>query len=206
MRVPRQLLAALYVLVVLALVTVPAAGAAASVRTSKPASTASPKTARVTLAMGGAFHGGGVLTGARLYVNGGASYQHGRLSLPVANVTVAPSGKRAILALAGSVRLTARGHQLVLAKLQVRFGPQGNVTFSTKLSGGGRAGVFTGMANSSPVTASGVSATSAPVALGDAGNRLIAKLLRLPVEEVQAQFIGNIKIPAVAASRHAGQG
>jgi hypothetical protein len=28
----------------------------------------------------------------------------------------------------------------------------------------------------------------------------------LPVEEVQARFIGSIKIPAVAASRHAGQG
>jgi hypothetical protein len=156
--------------------------------------------------MGGAFHGGGVLTGARLHAHGGARYQRGRLSLPVANVTVTPSRKRATLGLAGSVRLTARGHQLVLAKLQVRFGPQGNVTFSTKLSGGSRAGVFTGMANSSPVTASGVSATSAPMALGDAGNRLIAKLLGLPVEEVQAQFIGDIKIPAVAASHHVGQG
>jgi hypothetical protein len=155
--------------------------------------------------MGDAFHGGGVLTGARLDADGGASYQNGRLSLPVANVTVAPSGKRAILALGGSVRLTARGHQLVLAKLQVRLGLHGNVTFSTKLSGGGRAGVFTGTANSDPVTASGVSVTSAPMALGDAGNRLIAKLLGLPVEEVQAQFIGNIKIPAVAASHHAGQ-
>jgi hypothetical protein len=147
----------------------------------------------------------GCSPGARVYVTGGASYQHGRLSLPVANVTVASSGKRAILALAGSVRLTAGRHPLVLAKLQVTLGPQGNVTFSTKLSGGGRAGVFTGMANSSPVTASGVSATSAPMALGDAGNRLIAKLLGLPVEEVQAQFIGSIKIPAVAASRRALQ-
>jgi hypothetical protein len=154
--------------------------------------------------MGSAFHDGGVLTGARLYARGGVRYQHGKLSLPVMKVTV--SGKRATLALGGSMRLTARGHRLVLAKLQVRFGPQGDVTFSTKLSGGGRAGVFTGMANSSPVHASGVSASSAPMALGDDGNRLIAKLLGLPVEEVQAQFIGDMKTPKVAASRRAGRG
>jgi len=199
---PRHLESACLRLVLLALASLAAGAVPASGRMSDRGVATAASAPHVTLGMGSALHGGGVLTGVRLHASRGASYQKGKLSLPVAKLTLA-SGGSAILALRGSVRLTDRGHELLLSKLQIRFGPQGSVTFSTGLSGGGRASVFTGMANSSPVTASGISATSAPMALGGDGNRLIAKLEDVQVEAVQAQFIGDMKVPAVAASGHA---
>jgi hypothetical protein len=179
--------------VLMTLALAPAAGAATRQTAAAPAA------GRVTLGLGIAFGEGGVFTGVNTRVKvstrGGAQYRRHRLSLAVAGVKAAPSTRRATLRLAGTVQLSFQGRKLRLSGMQLQLGPQGDVTFSIKRPQGGRAGVFTGMTNGSPVKRSGISASSAPMALGDAGDRLIGRLRDLPVEEVQAQTIGVLKIP-----------